>query len=127
MHLKAGDWASRLGFGPQGWDLDLQAGIWASRLGFGLRGGGGRVRRRRRRRRRRKNFCICESIGHWPLWGRCPKGGGADFNLGVEGLTEDMEDLLSLGLKFVPVQRVKKSKVEADVERLKVKLMWDVY
>ena len=41
-------------------------------------------------------------------------------------MTEDMEDLFSLGLKFVPVQRVKKTKVEADVERLKVKLMWDV-
>ena len=49
------------------------------------------------------------------------------FNLGVEGLTEDMEDLLSLGLKFVPVQRVSKSKVEADVERLKIKIMWDAY
>ena len=35
MHLKAEDWASRLEFGPQGWDLDLQAGIWALRLGFG--------------------------------------------------------------------------------------------
>ena len=55
------------------------------------------------------------------------KADGAVFNLGVDGLTEEMEDLLSLGLKFVPVQRVKKSKVEADVERLKVKLMWDVY
>ena len=55
------------------------------------------------------------------------QGEGAVFNLGVEGLTKDMEDLLSLGLKFVPVQRVNKSKVEADIERLKVKLMWDVY
>ena len=52
---------------------------------------------------------------------------GAVFNLGVEGLTEDMEDVLSLGLKFVPLQRVNKSKVEADVERLKIRLMWDVY
>ena len=30
----------------------------------------------RRRRRRRRNFCICESIGHRPLWGRCPKRRG---------------------------------------------------
>ena len=52
---------------------------------------------------------------------------GAVFNLGVEGLTQEMENLLSLGLKFVPVQRVNKSKVEADVERLKVRMMWDVY
>ena len=51
----------------------------------------------------------------------------AVFNLGVEGLSADMEDVLSLGLKFVPVQKVNKSKVEADVERLKVRLMWDVY
>ena len=51
----------------------------------------------------------------------------AVFNLGVEGLTEDMEDLLSMGLKFVPVQKVNKSKVETDVERLKVWLMWDTY
>ena len=32
MSLKAGIWASRLGFGPQGWDLGLKAGIWALRL-----------------------------------------------------------------------------------------------
>ena len=54
-------------------------------------------------------------------------GEGAVFNLGVEGLTTAMEEVLSLGLKFVPLQRVNKSKVEADIERLKVKLMWDVY
>ena len=23
--------------------------------------------------KRRRNFCICESIGHWPLQGRSPK------------------------------------------------------
>ena len=40
---------------------------------------------------------------------------------------EDMEKLLSLGLKFVPVQKVNRSKVEADVERLKVRIMWDVF
>ena len=42
---------------------------------------------------------------------RCPKRerrekDGAVFSLGVEGLTEDTEDLLSLGLKFVPLQKV---------------------
>ena len=51
----------------------------------------------------------------------------AVFNLGVKGMTEDMEEVLSLGLKFVPVQKVNKSKVETDVERLKVRLMWDAY
>ncbi len=44
----------------------------------------------------------------------------AVFNLGVTGLTVNMEKLLSLGLKFVPVQKVNRSKVEADVERLRV-------
>ena len=51
----------------------------------------------------------------------------AVFNLGVAGLTKAMEDLLSLGLKFVPVQKIDKSKVEADVERLKVRLMWSAF
>ena len=34
---------------------------------------------------------------------------------------------MRLGLKLVLVQQVNKSKVEADVERLKVRMMWDVY
>ena len=38
MGLKAGIWASRLGFGPQGWDLGLKVGFWASRLGLGAQG-----------------------------------------------------------------------------------------
>ena len=49
------------------------------------------------------------------------------FNLGVEGLTEEMEKVLSLGLKYVPLQRVNKSQVEADLERLKIRIMWEVY
>ena len=32
--------------------------------------GGGTDRWRRKGRRK---LPICESIGHWPLWGRCPK------------------------------------------------------
>ena len=51
----------------------------------------------------------------------------AVFNLGVDGLTGEMEDVLSLRLKFVPLQWVNKSKAETDVKRFKVKLMWDVY
>ena len=50
--------------------MGLEAGIWASRLGFELgRGGtdgggeeGGEI------------SPMCESIGHRPLLGRCPKG-----------------------------------------------------
>ena len=49
------------------------------------------------------------------------------FNLGVDGLTEEMEDLLSLGLKFVPVQKINKNKLEADVDRLRVRVMWNAY
>ena len=33
MGLEVGIWASRLGFGPQGWDKGLQAEMWAWRLG----------------------------------------------------------------------------------------------
>ena len=36
--LKVGIWTLRLGFGPQGWDLDLEAGFWASRIEFRPRG-----------------------------------------------------------------------------------------
>ena len=38
-----------------------------------------------------------------------------------------MEKLLSLGLKFVPVCKINKAKVETDIERLKGRLMWDTY
>ena len=34
---------------------------------------------------------------------------------------------MSLGLKFVPVNKVNKAKVETDIERLKTRLMWDAY
>ena len=34
MGLEVGIWASRLGFGPQDWDLSLETGIWALRLRF---------------------------------------------------------------------------------------------
>ena len=36
----AGFRALKLGFGLGSWDLSLKAGIWASRLGFELRRGG---------------------------------------------------------------------------------------
>ena len=68
--LEARILASNLGFGPQGRDLGLKALIWASRLGYELRRGGtdgegeeegGKI------------SPMCESIGHRPLRGRCPK------------------------------------------------------
>ena len=58
MGLKARFFASRLGFGPQGWDLGHKAGICVGGDGW---------------RRRRKNFCICKSIGHQPFQGRSLK------------------------------------------------------
>ena len=68
-----------------------------------------------------------ESVGEVKKDGGGVGKDSAVFNLGVTGLTENMEKLLSLGLKFVPVQKVNRSKVEADVERLKVKLMWNAF
>ena len=51
----------------QGWVLGLGAWVWDE---------GGEVKRGGRRRSRRRNFCICESIGHRPFWGWCPKREG---------------------------------------------------
>ena len=73
LSFEAGIWALRLGFEPWGLDLSLKARIWTSR--------GGWVQRRRRRRRR--NFCICESIGHRPLRGCCPKTRIYDAAIGI--------------------------------------------
>ena len=35
MGLESGIWASRLRFGPRGWDMGLEAEIWVSWLGGG--------------------------------------------------------------------------------------------
>ena len=43
----------------------LEAGIWASRLGF--EGGG------TEEKKKKEKIPLCESIGHPPLRGRCPK------------------------------------------------------
>ena len=45
-------------------DFGLKTRIWASRLGF--KGGG------MEEEREEKIPHMCESIGHRPLWGRCP-------------------------------------------------------
>ena len=65
-----GIWASRLGFGPRGWDIGLQAEIWARRLGEG-----GTKEEEKKKKEEEKIPHMCESIGHRPLRGRCPKGG----------------------------------------------------
>ena len=72
MGLEARIWASGLGFGPQDWDLGLETGIWASRLGF--EGGG----TKKKEKEKEKTPHMCESIGHRPLRGRCPKRGPTD-------------------------------------------------
>ena len=77
MGLETEIWAFRLGFGPLGWDfvpqdwdLGLQTGIWASRLGFE---GGGTEEEEEKEEKKERISHMCESIGHRPLWGRCPK------------------------------------------------------
>ena len=68
MGFEARIWASRLEFGPRDWDFGLETGIWASRLGF--EGGG----TKKEEKEEEKIPHMCESIGHRPLRGRCPKG-----------------------------------------------------
>ena len=70
MGLEAKIWASRLGFGLQDWDLGLETGIWASRLRF--EGGG---TKKKEEKEKEKIPHMCESIGHRPLQGLCPKRG----------------------------------------------------
>ena len=74
--FEAGIWASRLGFGPQGWDLGLKAGIWALRLGSESEGGVEEKKEEEKEKEKEEKIPhMCESIGHRPLWGRCPKLG----------------------------------------------------
>ena len=68
MGLEARIWALRLGCGPQDWDLDLETGIWAWRLGFE-----GGTKKEKKEEEKEKIPHMCESIGHRPLRGRCPK------------------------------------------------------
>ena len=59
--------------GPQDWDLGLKAGIWASTLRYGpggLQEGG--AEEKEEKEKEEKIPHVCESIGHRPLWGRCP-------------------------------------------------------
>ena len=74
-----------MGFGPQDWDLGLQAGIWASRLRYRPGGWGGAEKKKEKKEKQKKKKekekeekkekipHMCESIGHRPLQGRCPK------------------------------------------------------
>ena len=59
MGLEAGIWASRLRYGPGGWG----------------KGGGTEKKEKKEEKEEEKIPHMCESIGHRPLWGRCPKGG----------------------------------------------------
>ena len=68
-------WVFRWRFRPEGWDSGLEAGIWASRLGF--EGGGTEKKEEEEEEKKKKEKekipHMCESIGHRPLRGRCPK------------------------------------------------------
>ena len=72
MGLEARIWASRLEFRPQDLDFCLETGIWAARLEF--EGGG-----TEEKMEKEKIPHMCESIGHRPLQGRCPKGRKRSF------------------------------------------------
>ena len=56
MGLKTGIWASRPEFGPRDWDLR-----------------GGTEEKKKKKKEKEKIPHICESIGHRPLRGPCPK------------------------------------------------------
>ena len=64
MGLKARIWVFGIELGPRDWDLGLGTRIGASKLGEeGLR---------TEEEKREKILHMCESIGHQPLWSRCP-------------------------------------------------------
>ena len=56
-------WATRLGFGSRDWDLGLETG------------GDGRTEEEKEEKEKEEEKIphMCESIGHRPLRGRCPK------------------------------------------------------
>ena len=67
-------YASRLGFGSQGWELGLKAGIWALRLGSESEGGGGEEAKGEKEEKEEEKIPLCgEGIGQRPLRGRCSK------------------------------------------------------
>ena len=43
-------------------------------MGLVAESGGGGGERGEKKEREEGKFPLCESIGHWPLRGRCPKG-----------------------------------------------------
>ena len=62
-------WTEEKELGPDGQILSLEAGFWALRL-EGSRG----WTEEREKEKKKEKFLLCESIGHRPLRGRCPKG-----------------------------------------------------
>ena len=56
--------------------MGLKAGTWGSRLrGWRLGGGGGTKKEKEEKEEKKEEKIphMCESIGHQPLQGRCPK------------------------------------------------------
>ena len=51
--------------------MSVETGIWASGLGF--EGGGTEKEKKKKEKEEEKIPHMCESIGHRPLRGRCPK------------------------------------------------------
>ena len=72
LGLETGIWASRLEFGLQNWNLGVETGIWA--LGLGFEGGTEKEKKKKKKEKEEEKIPhMCESIGHRPLRGRCPK------------------------------------------------------
>ena len=67
MGLEVGIWASRLGFGPQGWDMGLESEILARR------GGMKEEKEKEKEKEKKEKIPLCESLCHRPLRDRCPK------------------------------------------------------
>ena len=80
-----GIWASRLGFGPRGWDMGFEAEIWAWRLGGGGYGEGGMEEKE-------EKIPLCERLGHRPLHGRFPKTADITNKLPMDGPTDRRTD-----------------------------------
>ena len=66
FEIWVGIWALRLGFAEGDWKMDFWARIRPLRLEAGR--GGVRLKKEMK-----EKFPLCESIGHRPLRGRCPK------------------------------------------------------
>ena len=96
--------------GAGDWKMDFWARIWPLRLEAGE---GGRLEKKMK-----EKFPLCESIGHRPLWGRCPKAEAemqqrqswADLEafLNVQGFQEAERIYDACDLDYAPADKKQK-------------------